>query len=85
MSSKKFLTLGPTYGIMSSSRTGNGSSCLAGFSLEVVMESYNNIIGIVGLVIIMVLFMFNGEILVNFMGYMLNALFAFADSLAVAG
>ena len=49
------------------------------------MESYNNIIGIVGLVIIMVLFMFNGEILVNFMGYMLNALFAFADSLAVAG
>ena len=49
------------------------------------MESYNNIIGIVGLVIIMALFMFNGEILVNFMGYALNALFTFADSLAVAG
>lgn len=49
------------------------------------MESYNNIIGIVGLVIIMALFMFNGEILVNFMGYMLNVLFTFADSLAVAG
>ena len=70
---------------MSSSRTRNGSLCLVGFSLEVVMESYNNIIGIVGLVIIMVLFMFNGEILVNFMGYALNALFTFADSLAVAG
>ena len=70
---------------MSPSRTRNGSWCLVGFSLEVKMESYNNIIGIVGLVIIMVLFMFNGEILVNFMGYMLNALFAFADSLAVAG
>ena len=70
---------------MSSSRTRNGSLRLVGFSLEVVMESYNNIIGIVGLVIIMVLFMFNGEILVNFMGYMLNALFTFADSLAVAG
>lgn len=49
------------------------------------MESYNSIIGIIGLVIIMVLFMFNGEILVNFMGYMLNILFTFADSLAVAG
>ena len=70
---------------MSSSRTRNGSLRLVGFSLEVVMESYNNIIGIIGLVIIMALFMFNGEILVNFMGYALNALFTFADSLAIAG
>ena len=70
---------------MSSSRTRNGSWYLVSFSLEAMMESYNNIIGIVGLVIIMVLFMLNGETLVNFMGYMLNMLFTFADSLAVAG
>ena len=61
-----------------------GTWYLVSFSLEAMMESYNNIIGIVGLVIIMVLFMLNGEILVDFMGYMLNTLFTFADSLAVA-
>ena len=38
------------------------------FLLEVMMESYNDTIGIIGLVIIICLIMFNGEILVSLMG-----------------
>ena len=85
MDSKKVLDKRVEIGYNELIKNGEWFLALDQFLLEVKMESYNDTIGIIGLVIIICLIMFNGEILVSLMGDLLNMLFAFADSLAVAG
>lgn len=85
MSSKKVLDKRVEIGYNEPIKNGEWFLALDQFLLEVMMESYNDTIGIIGLVIIICLIMFNGEILVSLMGDLLNMLFAFADSLTVAG
>ena len=85
MSSKKVLDRRVEIGYNELIKNGEWFLALDQFLLEVMMESYNDTIGIIGLVIIICLIMFNGEILVSLMGDLLNMLFAFADSLTVAG